>query len=168
MVDSCFDFSNLFYDDYIIEPPKTVKYVSLEKYCSHPWYEIARFPFSKEDGLHNIVAKYSILPDKSIQVVNEGLTDDNKLQSAAVAFPTDDSSNSKLSVTFFYPFSGEYWIIKLGNNYEYSIVSDSTRKHLWILSESPKIDANTLSDIKKWLVKNGFDINKLIYTKQNW
>ena len=168
MVESFFNFDNLFFDDYNIEPPKTVKYVSLEKYCSHPWYEIARFPFSKEDGLHNIVAKYSILSDRSIQVVNEGLTNDNKLQSAVGNATSDDSSNSKLSVTFFWPFSGKYWIIEIGDNYEYSIVSDSNRKHLWILADSPKIDSNKVSAIKKLLVKNGFDINKLIYTKQSW
>ena len=162
MSDSFFDFSSFFGNG----SPKTVDHVSVEAYCSHVWYEIEKYPFSYEEGLHNVKATYSILPDGSIGVKNEGIDKDGKLNVSYGTATAEDNTNSKLSVTFFWPFFGEYWIIKLGDNYEYSVVSDSRRKYLWILSKTKTMNKSLLSEIKAWLVNNGFDITKLVPTIQ--
>lgn len=44
-----------------------------------------------------------------------------------------DSTNSKLKVQFFWPFSGDYWIVALDENYQWSVVSAPGRDYLWIL-----------------------------------
>ena len=40
----------------------------------------------------------------------------------------------------FWPFSGNYWVIDLGSNYEYSVVGRPVARLLWILSRSPAMD----------------------------
>jgi len=44
----------------------------------------------------------------------------------------DPKTNAKLKVRFFWPFSGDYWIIDLGENYEYAVVGHPKRTYLWI------------------------------------
>ena len=75
-----------------------------------------------------------------------------------------DSSNSKLKVRFFWPFTGDYWIVKLGENYSYSVVSDPQHKYLWILARSPVMDKATYNEISTWLDKNGWNSGKLVVT----
>jgi len=45
-----------------------------------------------------------------------------KKQATAKAWSVD-KSNSKLKVRFFWPFTGDYWIVKLDKNYNYTVVS---------------------------------------------
>ena len=49
----------------------TVKHLELEKYLG-TWYEIARFPHSFEKGLVGVTARYSLMNDGTISVVNQG------------------------------------------------------------------------------------------------
>lgn len=152
---------------YEIPPLKTVDYVSLDKYCSHQWYEIQKYPFWAEDGLRDVTASYSKMPDGRIQVVNQGIKSDGTIKLSTGYATVDDNSFSKLHVTFFWPFAGEYWIIKLDKDYNYSVVSDSKREYLWILSSTPKMDPNTLVNIRHWLTRNFFNVNKLEITEQS-
>ena len=155
--------------DYLFhkEPkPETVKYVDVDRYCAHPWYEIERIPYYYERGLRNVVAQYSKLPDGTLQVLNQGVNEYGEIKQSIGTATADDETNSKLHVTFFWPFSGEYWIVKLDDNYEYSVVSDSDREYLWILSSTPKMNPKRLDEIHSWLGQNGYDVSKLETTIQ--
>ena len=44
-----------------------------------------------------------------------------------------DGSNSKLKVTFFWPFSGDYWILDLDPDYMWALVGTPNKKNLWVL-----------------------------------
>jgi apolipoprotein D and lipocalin family protein len=61
----------------------------------------------------------------------------------ATAIPTD-ATNAKLKVTFYWPFSADYWIIALGPSlegmYQWAVVGSPCRKYLWILSRNEKMD----------------------------
>ncbi len=87
-------------------------------------------------------------------------------QAKGKAKVVDKNSNAKLKVTFFWPFYGDYWIIKLGNNYDYSVVGTPNRKYLWILNRTPQMDDNLYSQIIEYVKSKGFDANKLIKTFQ--
>ena len=47
--------------------------------------------------------------------------------------------NSKLKVTFFWPFYGDYWILDLDPDYRWAMVGTPDRKYLWLLSRTPQI-----------------------------
>ena len=78
----------------------------------------------------------------------------------------DKNSNAKLKVTFFWPFYGDYWILKLGDNYDYSIVGTPNRKYLWILSRTPQMDDKLYLQLIEYVKSKGFDVSKLIKTLQ--
>ena len=56
--------------------------------------------------------------------------------------------------------------LKLGNDYDYSVVGTPNRKYLWILSRTPQMDDNLYSQIIEYAKSKDFDVNKLIKTFQ--
>ncbi len=67
-----------------------------------------------------------------------------------------------MKVEFFWPFAGDYWIIQLGENYEYAVVGSPKKNYLWILYRKPVMDEALYKKILAKLVGQGYDINKLI------
>ena len=148
-------------------PLETVLRVDLNRYTGR-WYEIAKYPNRFERKCdRNVTATYAIRPDGKISVVNACTTRDGKLnQSSGWAKVVDLETGSKLKVTFFWPFFGNYWIIDLGPNYEYAVVGEPSRKYLWILSRTPMMDDKVYAELVSRLVTKGYDASKLERMKQ--
>ena len=70
-------------------------------------------------------------------------------------------------MTFFWPFYGDYWIINLGNDYDYAVVGTPNRKYLWILNRTPQMDEKLYSQLIEFAKSEGFDANNLIKTIHN-
>ena len=114
--------------------PSVVSTVDLNRY-EGLWYEIARLPNFFERKLKCTSATYSLRKDGKITVLNKGyfLTDPKKLSSIqGVAWVPDQKAPAKLKVQFFWPFSGDYWIMELDKEYRYVLVGDPKYKYLWI------------------------------------
>ena len=154
-------------DQKIKKPLETVPSVDLEKYAG-AWYEIARIPNRfQNDCVADVMAFYRLLDDGKIRVVNRCRNSDGKTDVAiGTARVIDGSSRAKLKVTFFWPFSGDYWILDLGANYEYAVVGEPDRRYLWILSRSPQMDDSLYRQILDKIAAQGYDTKLLIKTEQ--
>jgi apolipoprotein D and lipocalin family protein len=148
-------------------PLESVANVDLNRYLGR-WYEIAKYPNRFERKCdRNITATYALRSDGKISVVNACTTREGKLtQSSGWAKVVDQKSGSKLKVTFFWPFFGDYWIIDLGPNYEYAVVGEPGRKYLWILSRIARMDDKLYTEITGRLAAKGYDAAKLERAKQ--
>ena len=147
---------------------KTVAYIDLDRYLGK-WYEIALYPNWFEEGCFRSTAFYEKLKDGKIKVTNQCRmhSAEGKLNEAiGTATLADPKTNAKLKVQFFWPFKGDYWIIDLDKDYQYSIVSEPDRQYLWILSRTPDMDNQTLETLKEKIRQKGFDLAYLKMTKQ--
>jgi apolipoprotein D and lipocalin family protein len=144
---------------------EVVPYVELEKYLGK-WYEIAHLPAKFQEGCNETTATYTLSKDGSISVLNQSIKNGKMKQAKGKAKVVDKKSNAKLKVTFFWPFYGDYWIIALGNDYDYAVVGTPNRKYLWILSRTPQMDDKLYSQLIEYAKSKGFDVNKLIKTLQ--
>jgi len=151
-------------------PLDVVDKVEIDKYMGK-WYEIARLPNSFEEGCFCITAEYSVIDETTLRVVNscrEDSADGELDQANGKAFVVEGSNNAKLKVQFFWPFKGDYWIIELDQeNYDWVVVGSPSRKYLWILARTPKIDENLLNSLLDKASQKGFDISKIIYPDQS-
>lgn len=151
------------------EPLATVSHVDLTRYMG-AWYEIARYPNSFQKGCVGSKATYSLMDDGKVSVLNECYDGSfsGKLRSAkGKAWVVDKGTNSKLKVSFFWFFAGDYWIIDLADNYSYVVVGHPKRKYLWILSRTKTMEDSTYEAILKRLVEiHHYDTSKLIKTVQ--
>jgi apolipoprotein D and lipocalin family protein len=148
-------------------PLESVAKVDLNRYLGR-WYEIAKYPNRFERKCEsNVTATYAVRSDGKISVVNRCATQECKVtESSGWAKVVDQKTNSKLKVTFFWPFFGDYWIIDLGANYEYAVIGEPSRKYLWILSRAPKMDDAVYAGIANRLKDKGYDASKLERMKQ--
>lgn len=147
----------------------TVTNVELERY-SGKWYEIARLPNRFEKGMECITATYTLKDNGKVEVLNQGYSVKNKgkLNSAkGKAWVPDAKHQGRLKVSFFWPFSGDYYIIELGENYEYALVGAPSRKYLWILSRTKEIDDSLYLELLEKARTKGFDITSIIKVHQN-
>jgi apolipoprotein D and lipocalin family protein len=153
------------------EPLDTVGHVDLNRYKGR-WYEIARLPLSWQSKcVANVTADYTSRPDSRIGVLNCCVRSDGKMtQSRGIAKTASakDSSNSKLKVTFFWPFRADYWILDLDHDYQWALVGNPSRKNLWILSRTPTLDHEVVEGLLSQAKASGFDTRKIIMTKQTW
>ena len=149
------------------QPVRTVPSVDLARYAGK-WYEIARYPNFFQKGCRDSTATYTLRPDGELSILNRCLKGDAGEVSEAkgkgwVVSPPD---TARLKVTFFWPFRGDYWIIDLGENYEYAVVGTPDREYLWILSRTSSLTADTYAVILQRLERQGFDQAKLLKTEQ--
>ena len=149
----------------IPDPPplQTVAHVDLNRYLGL-WYEIGRYPNSFQKGCLGSTALYTARPNGEIDVLNSCRDEqDGSLREAkGRAWVVDKASNARLKVSFFWPFRGDYWIIDLGQEYEYAVVGTPNRKYLWILSRTPEMHPAILAKILLNVEKQGFVRDNLL------
>ena len=145
-------------------PLQTVKKVDINSYLGE-WYEIARYEHFFEKGCSDAKATYSLKENGEINVLNECIKEGKLSQAKGVAYATD-ATNAKLKVSFFRPFYGNYWILMLGENYEYALVGEESREYLWILSRENSISQELKTTILKKLPELGYTQDKLVWTQQ--
>jgi len=151
-----------------LPPLETVEYVELERYMG-VWYEISHFPQFFQRGCTATTATYGIREDGRVSVVNRcrrGGLDGSESVARGTARVVDSETNAKLSVTFFWPFAGDYWVIDLDTDYQYAVVGHPSRDYLWVLSRSPLMDDEVYGGILARLEAKGYQTDRLVRTLQ--
>lgn len=142
---------------------QTVPKVNLEKYMG-TWYEIARLPNGFQRGCTHTTANYTLNNDNTVTVINKCLykgNTDREKGSEGSAYVTEPSTNSKLKVTFFWPFYGAYWIIDLADDYSYAVVASPDKDYLWILNRKPQMSQEIYDKLIKSTAEKGFDVSRV-------
>lgn len=147
----------------------TVRELDKTRYAG-TWYEISRFPNRFEKGLECVSATYKLKRSGKFKVINKGYLEKNnnrsKVARGKAKVPNPDFPG-RLKVRFFWPFSGDYYIIALDADYQYALVGSPSRKYLWILSRSRILDSNTYNELVGIARQNRFDVSKLRPVNQN-
>ncbi len=141
-----------------------VEEFDINKYLGK-WYEIERLPNSFEEGLEENSATYTMGEDGYIVVINEGRVIDDISRIKQVkgkAWIPDLRQPGKLKVSFFWPFSGDYWVLKVDKDYTYALVGGPTGEYLWILSREKNLDPAIIVELKDFAGKLGFPVKKMV------
>ena len=150
-------------------PVESVPSIDLKRYAGK-WFEIARYPNRfQRSCTANTTATYSLRPDNKITVLNECDDANGRRKSikGTARLASQKGPNSRLKVTFFWPFSGDYWIIGLDADYQWAIVGTPKRDYLWILSRQPHVSDELYQNLLARIREQGFDPSRLAKTKQN-
>ena len=153
------------------KPLPTVEKVELDKYLG-VWYEVARKPmFFERKCAFNVTATYTLNENGNIVVDNKCADQDGDLQqSLGEAFVVNAPFNSKLKVSFlpegvrWIPIGrGDYWILKLDEDYQTVLVGEPRRKYLWVLSRIPNPKKEIIHEYLNYAKSLGYDIHDVIY-----
>jgi len=145
-----------------------VKNFDSDKYLGK-WYEIARFDYKFERNMDNVTANYSLNPDGSIKVQNQGYNYVKKewKESIGEARFVNDKSEARLKVSFFKPIWAGYNVIDIDDNYQNALVVGNSTKYIWILSRDKKMPESIKERFLAKAQKLGYDTNALIWVKHN-
>lgn len=145
-----------------------VKSFQAERYLG-TWYEIARLDHSFERGLQQITAQYSMREDGGIKVINRGFKEAQQEWNEAEgkAYFVEDEQTGYLKVSFFGPFYGAYIVFDLGEDYEYSLVTSTSKSYLWLLSRTPNLDKDKQQRLIQRMTELGFATDELIFVDQS-
>ncbi|WP_143017235.1 lipocalin family protein [Catalinimonas alkaloidigena] len=151
-----------------LPPLQVAAHVDLEKYMG-TWYEIGRYPLASEDGCTEAQATYTLRPDGHVQVINQCLKNGEIKDVRGTAKVVDPTTNAKLKVTFFWPFKGDYWIMKVGPEqegigYRYALVGHPYRETLWILAREASLPQETLDELLTLAQQQGYeDLDRMVW-----
>ncbi len=151
-----------------LPPLQTVAEVDLSRYIG-TWYEIASYPQFFQRRCTGTTATYRLRDDGLIDVENRCYKDSLEGREAVAkgrARVPDSAESAKLEVSFFGPFWGDYWVIDLGEDYEYAVVGSPSRDFLWILSRTPTMEDAVYQGILERLRANGYSLDELQKTPQ--
>jgi apolipoprotein D and lipocalin family protein len=132
------------------------------------WYEVARLPRTTQTDCYGTTAFYTMASGGSLQLVhqcNVGSNDGPLNTVTMTATVPNGAVPAKLALDVG-TFSGDYWILEVGPNYEYAVVGHPSRAYFWILSRTPALDTGTVSSILERAQKNHFDTSQLQFTPQ--
>ena len=147
-------------------PVRSVDSIDLGRYAGK-WYEIAAFPmFFQRQCIGDTTAEYTLRPDGEIAVRNRCRTEDGFDEANGTAWAAEGAVNSRLKVSFFWPFRSDYWVIGLDRDYRWAVVGNPNRKYLWVLSRTPLLEKELLDSALQSAAKQGFDLARLKYTLQ--
>ena len=134
------------------------------------WYEIAKYPaWFQRKCVGSTSAQYSLQTDGRVQVINRcKMANGEWNEAVGLARQIGGPSSAQLKVRFapewlsFVPMVwGDYWVVALDPQYQWSIVSEPSRQYLWILSRTPTLPRATYEQLLQQLGAMGFDLNKL-------
>jgi len=145
--------------------PQPAKPVDLDRYLGR-WFEIARYEQSFQKGCAGVTADYSLRKDGSIDVLNRCRKPDGRVDEAqGRAKVVDPVTNAKLKVLFG-PFYGDYWVLDHADDYNWSIVGESSGRYLWILARTFNPSEADVADLIARARAMGYDTSMLFRTVQ--
>ena len=149
-------------------PPQTVGTVDLDRYAGL-WFEIFRADHSFERDCDGVTAFYERQGEDRVRVINRcwkgGIEGELDIANGRARLP-DPSDTSRLEVSFFGPFYGDYWVIDLAEDYSWALVSEPAGRYLWMLSRTPRPDPALSEARLQSLRDRGFDTDGLIFPEQ--
>lgn len=130
------------------------------------WHELARFDHFFERGLVAVTADYALLPDGRISVLNAGRKATLDGKPASARGTARITGPATLSVSFFWPFSADYRVLALAEDYRYAVIGSSSRSYLWFLHRSPQAPAADWTAMEQAAQAAGYDLSALLRIAQ--
>lgn len=166
-VASIFVLLNLFNFSWVqaadLSDPEVVSSVDLNRYAGY-WYDIAHAPNFFQRGCVRSTAEYAVLSPLSVSVKNTCYKEDGSISDIdGEAKVVNPEVPAKLKVRFNFFARGDYWIVDLDPDYQWSVVSGPEKKTLFILSRQAPMDPQVLAQIVDRLKQRGFKTDDLIY-----
>jgi apolipoprotein D and lipocalin family protein len=133
------------------------------------WYEIARLSNHNEKNCVADVITLIAPADKPNRVqivlackVKKGYSDARN----ATGKKQDKSGDGKVKVSFLWPFYSKYWVLGIDPENTWALVGSPNHKDLWVLSRTPVMKPEVLSEIEAKASAQGFPVAKLTMTPQ--
>jgi len=145
--------------------PEVVPSVDFQRYQGL-WYEVAHSPNFFQRKCDRSTAEYGLQADGILSVFNTCYKDNKVISTIrGSAWAPDPKEPGKLVVDFALFREGDYWIVKLDNEYQWVVVSGPSKASIFILTRKAPMAPVLQDRIIQTLRDEGYDVEGLIYDK---
>jgi apolipoprotein D and lipocalin family protein len=113
---------------------------------------------------------YEFQDEGAMTVINKGRNksdpEDIKTLSGRAWIP-DDKEPQKIKIQFIWPVTKDYILIHVDESKGYAILGSPFKHQLWILSRTPQIAEEDMSELIKIAGRNHYKTDTLIRVEQN-
>lgn len=156
------------------EAISSVPDLDLDRYLGL-WYEIGRLPLKWEDAAAtDITAEYSLQDDGDVRVDNRCFDENGEPTRTVGRAKPVEGEPGQLKVSFlpeflrWIPFTeGDYWVLKIDDEYRWALVGTPDRKNLWLLSRESGVPAGVEDEYLDAARARGFELAEWIRTPQD-
>ncbi len=128
------------------------------------WREYARTDNRFQKGLEQVTARYWIMPNGNMRVVNRGFSPRKGAWKQSVAnAKVQKGRNAYLKVYFFPLFGGDYHVAYVDDDYNIAVVSGGTTDYLWFLTRTSRVSLTDHQKMIEVATTMGYDTTKLLY-----
>ena len=60
------------------------------------------------------------------------------------------------------PIGGNYYIVKMSEDYSYLLVGEPCRKYFWILSREKTLDESVVESLLNTAIEQGYDVSSMV------
>eukprot|EP01125_Pyxidicula_operculata_P003114 TRINITY_DN1333_c0_g1_i1.p2 TRINITY_DN1333_c0_g1~~TRINITY_DN1333_c0_g1_i1.p2 ORF type:complete len:171 (-),score=45.73 TRINITY_DN1333_c0_g1_i1:58-570(-) len=144
--------------------------VNLDKLAG-TWYEISSIKGYFQKGLVNTTSTYTRTPT-GYNCKNEGLKSSGEKSGIEATITVPDSKEMAKWHFTVHVMGGlinptaDFWIIEMGENEEYIVVSGPKKKTFWLLSRTPTFDDNLYKEVIERAKQKGLPVENIEVTKQ--
>ena len=150
-------------------PMETVDHVDLERYMGD-WYVIAHIPTFPERNAYNAIERYELNDDGTIDTTftfRRGGFDGREREMNPTGFVRSEN-NAEWGMQFIWPIKGEFLVIYLDEDYQYTIIGRTRRDYVWIMAREPEMDEAEYQRLVDFLAERGYDTDDLRKVPQRW
>ena len=135
------------------------------------WYEIARTPNCFQiNFVGQSRSDYQLQGDGSVQVINlcrraSGEMNEAIGQARQLGGPTSPKLEVRFApawLSFIPAVWGDYWVVDIDEAYQWVIVSEPSRKYLWLLARQPRLATDLRQQLLQRLERLGFSTAQLL------
>ena len=148
----------------------SVESVNPERYLGQ-WYEVASTPIPAQTSCTGSTATYGLIDETTISVTNKCYLEtlDGQEYTIEGSATFQDASYARLLVDFGFGFAAPYNVVELDGStgeepYQYAAVSSIGS--LWVLSRTPVLEEEILTELLERLEANGHPVDRLNFTLQ--
>lgn len=153
-----------------MEELKTVEYVNIERFMGD-WYVVGVIPTFAEKDAVNAIERYELNDKGNIDITftHYKKSPQGKFKEYhPKGFIYNKETNSEWRVQFFWPLKFKYLVIDLAEDYRYTVIGVPNRKYVWIMAREAQLSEEDIANIQQNLVKQGYDISKIVDVPQIW
>ena len=155
------------------QPLHAVEELELDRYLG-VWYEIARKPFAIQKQCNDASRSiYTLNENGQVLMDQHCLTQQGReYQQSAAGFIANAPFNSKMKVSYlpeavrWIPiWRGDYWVLKIDEDYQTVLVGEPKRQYLWLLARKPVLAPHITQHYLNYAKSLGYQLDDLIYSQ---
>lgn len=150
------------------EPLPLAEDVDLERFAG-TWYVIGGILTPFEGDAQDAIERYEYRPPDVMETTFEFTAGTNgpRKRYTPTGYVEPGTGNAVWGMQFVWPFKADYRIVRLADDYSFTIIGREARDYVWVMARSPEFSELRWEETVAWLGSIGYDTGAVTRVPQS-